>query len=160
MYLQQTVERAKTKPEFGVRFDHMFGFGGFPMQYTLMGMAKIPIGKAKRTSRANVESLRWKAEALTQQRQIIINEATGAATGMSSDAAVKKKQVKLFEENIIPALRKNYQVMQLGYQQNTEQLFTLFDAWDTLNKTQLEYLDQLQQLLNMQVELERTLEVK
>jgi outer membrane protein TolC len=159
-FLQQNGERAKTKPEFGVRFDHMFGFGGFPMQYTLMGMAKIPIGKANRASRANVESLRWKAEALTQQRQIIINEATGAATGISSEIAVKKKQVKLFEENIIPALRKNYQVMQLGYQQNTEQLFTLFDAWDTLNKTQLEYLDQLQQLLNMQVELERTLEIK
>ncbi len=67
---------------------------------------------------------------------------------------------KLYEENIIPALRKNYQVMQLGYQQNTEQLFTLFDAWDTLNKTQVEYLNQLQQLLTMQVELERILEVK
>jgi len=159
-YLQQNAERAKTKPEFGVRFDHMFGFGGFPMQYSLMGMAKIPIGRANRMSKANVESLRWKSEALSQQRQMILNEAAGMATGMSSEFASKKKQVKLFEENIIPALRKNYQVMQLGYQQNTEQLFTLFDAWDTLNKTQLEYLDLLQQLLNMQVELERTLEIK
>ena len=50
--------------------------------------------------------------------------------------------------------------MQLGYQQNTEQLFTLFDAWDALNKTQVEYLNQLQQLLNIQVELERILEIK
>jgi outer membrane protein TolC len=159
-FLQQNAERAKTKPEFGVRFDHMFGFGGFPMQYTLMGMAKIPIGKAKRTSGANVESLRWKAEALSQQRQMILNDASGMAASIRSELETKKRQVKLFEENIIPALRKNYQVMQLGYQQNTEQLFTLFDAWDTLNKTQLEYLDQLQQLLNMQVELERTLEIK
>jgi len=159
-WLQQNAERAKTKPEFGVRFDHMFGFGGFPMQYTLMGMAKIPIGKANRMSKANVESLRWKAEALSQQRQMILNDASGTATGISNGLETKKKQVKLFEENIIPALRKNYQVMQLGYQQNTEQLFTLFDAWDTLNKTQLEYLDQLQQLLNIQVELERTLEIK
>ena len=159
-FLQQNAERAKTKPEFGVRFDHMFGFGGFPMQYTLMGMAKIPIGKAKRTSGANVESLRWKAEALSQQRQMILNDASGMAASIRSELETKKRQVKLFEENIIPALRKNYQVMQLGYQQNTEQLFTLFDAWDTLNKTQLEYLDQLQQLLNIQVELERTLEIK
>ena len=159
-FLQQNAERAKTKPEFGVRFDHMFGFGGFPMQYTLMGMAKIPIGKAKRTSVANVESLRWKADALSQQRQMILNDASGMAASIRNSLETKKRQVKLFEENIIPALRKNYQVMQLGYQQNTEQLFTLFDAWDTLNKTQLEYLDQLQQLLNIQVELERTLEIK
>jgi outer membrane protein TolC len=158
--LQQNVERMKTKPEFGVRYEHMFGLGGMPMQYTLMGMVKIPFGKANRMSKANVESLRWKAEALSQQRQMILNDASGTVTGISNELETKKKQVKLFEENIIPALRKNYQVMQLGYQQNTEQLFTLFDAWDTLNKTQLEYLDQLQQLLKTQVELERILEIK
>ncbi len=158
--LLQNAERMKTKPEFGVRYEHMFGLGGMPMQYTLMGMVKIPFGKANRMSKANVESLRWKAEALSQQRQMILNDASGTATGITNELETKKKQVKLFEENIIPALRKNYQVMQLGYQQNTEQLFTLFDAWDTLNKTQLEYLDLLQQLLNTQVELERILEIK
>ncbi len=158
--LQQNAERAKVKPEFGVRYEHMFGFGGLPMQYTLMGMARIPIGKANRMSKANVESLRWKSEALNQQKQMLLNEAAGMATEMSNEVEAKKKQVKLFEDNIIPALRKNYQVMQLGYQQNTEQLFTLFDAWDALNKTQIEYLNQLQQLLTMQVELERILEVK
>ena len=159
-YLQQLVEKNKVKPEFGIRYDHMFGLGGFPMQFTLMGMAKIPFGKANRASKANVESLRWKLEALYQQKKILLNEATGMASGIRADVEAKKRQVKLFEENIIPALRKNYQVMQLGYQQNTEQLFTLFDAWDALNKTQIEYLNQLQQLLIMQVELERILEIK
>jgi outer membrane protein TolC len=159
-FLQQNSERAKTKPEFGIRYDHMFGFGGLPMQYSLMGMARIPIGNANRMSKANVESLKWKTEALAQQRQMVLNEATGMAMGVTTELETKKKQVKLFEENIIPALEKNYQVMQLGYQQNTEQLFTLFDAWDTLNKTELAYLDQLQQLLNLQVDLEKTLEIK
>jgi outer membrane protein TolC len=159
-YLQQNAERSKVKPELGIRYDHMFGFGGFPMQYSLMGMARIPLGKANRVSKANIESLRWKSEALYQQKEILLNEATGMASGIRADVEAKKKQVELFEENIIPALRKNYQVMQLGYQQNTEQLFTLFDAWDTLNKTQIEYLNQLQQLLTMQVELERILEIK
>ena len=159
-YLQQNAERTKVKPEFGIKYDHMLGFGGFPMQYTLMGMARIPLGKANRASKANVESLRWKAEALYQQKQILLNEASGMALGMGADIEAKKKQVNLFEESIIPALRKNYHVMQLGYQQNTEQLFTLFDAWDALNKTQIEYVNQLQQLLTMQVELERILEVK
>ena len=50
--------------------------------------------------------------------------------------------------------------MQLGYEQNTEEIFMLFDAWETLNMTQLEYLNQLQQLLTMQVELERIVEQK
>lgn len=158
--LQQNVERNKVKPEFGVRYEHMFGLGGMPMQYTLMGMVRIPIGRANRASKANVESLKYKSEALKQQKEMILNEVSGMAAGMLSEVEAKKKQVKLFEENIIPALQKNYQVMHLGYQQNTEQLFTLFDAWEALNKTQLEYLNQLQQLLNMQVELERILEIK
>ena len=158
--LQQNAERAKVKPEFGVRYDHMFGFGGFPMQFTLMGMAKVPFGRANRSSKANVESLRWKSEALVQQKQIIINEASGMALGINTAIKSKYKQVLLFEENIIPALRKNYQVMLLGYQQNTEQLFTLFDSWDTLNKTMIEYLDLLQQLFVMRVEAERISEIK
>jgi len=36
----------------------------------------------------------------------------------------------------------------------------LYDAWETLNDTELEYLDQLQQLLSMQVDLEKLLEIK
>ena len=44
-FLQQQAESAKLKPEFGVRYDHMFGFGGFPMQYSLMAMVKLPMAK-------------------------------------------------------------------------------------------------------------------
>lgn len=158
--LQQEAERAKELPEFGVKYEHMFGFGGLPMQYTIMGMVKIPIGRANRASKANVESMRWKSEALSQQKQVLLNDTGGSIVGLTKDINSKKIQVKLFEDNILPALHKNYEVILFGYQQNTEQLFTLFDAWDTLNKTQTEYLNQLQQLLNMQVELERILEVK
>jgi len=159
--LQQEIEKAKLKPEFGLRFDHMFGFGGLPMQYSLMGMVKLPMAKwSSRASKANIESLKWKAESLNQQKQIIINEASGMAEGIRNEIESKKKQIKLFEDNIMPALHKNFQTMQLGYEQNTEELFTLYDAWETLNMTQLEWLDQLQQLLLMQVEIERILEIK
>jgi len=160
-FLQQQVEQAKLKPEFGLRFDHMFGFGGTPMQYSVMGMVKLPMaGWSSRASKANVESLKWKVESLNHQKQTIINEATGIGEGMRSEIESKKKQVKLFEENILPALQKNFQTMQLGYEQNTEELFELYDAWETLNMTQIQWLDQLQQLLLMQVEIERILEIK
>ena len=158
--LQQEVEKAKRRPEFGVRFDHMFGFGGLPMQYSLMGMVKIPIAQSTRASRANVESLKWKAESLNQQKEGLINEASGMASGTKNEIVSRQKQIALYEDNIIPALRKNFQTMQLAYQNNTEELFELYDAWETLNMTQLQYLDQLEQLLIMQTELERILEIK
>ena len=159
-YLQQDVERTKLKPEFGLRYEHMFGFGGLPMQYTLLGTVKIPMAKwSSRSAKANVESLVWKMESLNQQKQMLLNEAAGMAYRVRNDIEIKKKQIKLFDENIIPALRKNYQTMQLAYEQNTEELFNLFDAWETLNMSQLEYFQLLQDLLSMQVELERILEV-
>jgi outer membrane protein, heavy metal efflux system len=158
--LQQEVENAKQRPEFGIRFDHMFGFGGLPMQYSLMGMMKIPIAKSTRASKANIESLKWKAESLDQEKQGLINEASGMAYGMKNEILSGQKQITLYEDNIIPALRKNFQTMQLAYQNNTEELFELYDAWETLNMTQLQYLAQLEQVLVMQAELERILEIK
>lgn len=160
-FLQQDVERAKLKPMFGVRFDHMFGFGGLPMQYSLMGMVRLPMTKwSSRSSKANVESLKWKVESLNLQKQAVINEATGMAYGMKNEILSRQKQIRLYEENIIPALRRNFQTIQIAYENNTEELFELYDAWETLNMTQLQYLDLLQQMLVMQAELDRILEVK
>jgi outer membrane protein TolC len=159
--LQQTAELARLKPEFGIRYEHMFGFGGLPQQFTLMGMVRIPFARwSSKMNKANAASLKWKAESLGQQRQMVINEASGMAYGMQAEIATKKEQVALFENNIIPALQRNYETMQLGYEQNTEELFMLLDAWETLNMTQLSYLDQLQELLKMQAELEKILEIR
>jgi outer membrane protein TolC len=160
-YLQQDLERSKLKPQFGIRYDHMFGFGGLPMQYSLMAMVKLPMAAwSSRGTKATVESLKWKEESLNQQKQLLINEASGQAQGLLAAIASKKRQIQLFEQNIIPALRKNYQVLQLGYEQNTGELFELLDAWETLNMTQMEYLQQLQDLLDMQAEMDKILEQK
>jgi outer membrane protein TolC len=159
--LQQDVERAKLKPEFGLRFDHMFGFGGTPMQYSLMGMVRLPMVKwSSRAATANVQSLRYKAESLQQEKLAMVNEASGMATGMKYEIQARQKQIRLYEDNIIPALKRNFQTMQIAYQNNTEELFELYDAWETLNMTQLQYLDQLSELLTTGAELERILEIK
>lgn len=160
-YLQQNAERTKLNPEFGVHYEHMFGFGGLAMQYTLLGTVRIPMAKwSSRAANANVESLKWRSESLNQQKQVIVNEATGTAYGIRNDMDIKNKQIRLFSGNIIPALLKNFQSIQLGYEQNTEDFFTLFDAWEALNMAQLESLQQLQDLLVLQVALEKTLEIK
>lgn len=159
-FLQRELELTKLKPEFGVRYEHMFGFGGSGNEFTLMAMVKIPAPWSTRAEKANIESYTWRAESLKQRKQTIINEASGMAGIAKKEIELKKKQIKLFETNIIPALRKNYKTMLLGYEQNTEELFELFDAWETLNSTQLDYLDQVQQLLLLQAEIERLLEIK
>ena len=60
---------------------------------------------------------------------MIINQASGEADGLLASINSKKRKLQLFEGNIIPALQRNYQIMQLAYEQNTGELFELFDAW-------------------------------
>jgi outer membrane protein TolC len=160
-WLKQETEKQSLKPQFGIRYEHMFGFGGLPMQFSLMGMVKLPLTKwSSKMSKANVESLKWKARALQSQKEMMLNEYSCMAYGMRNELELKRKQLKLYEENIIPALKNNYKTMQLGYEQNTEELFMLYDAWETLYMTQLEYTELLNQALKLQVTIERLIEKK
>jgi outer membrane protein TolC len=160
-YLKQETERQSLNPQFGIRYEHMFGFGGLPMQYSLMGMLKLPLAKwSSKMNKANIESLKWKANALHSQKEMMVNEYSGMGYSMRNEMLLKQKQLKLFEDNIIPALRNNYKTMQLGFEQNTEELFMLYDAWEALNMTQMEYLDLQGQVLKLQVSLDRLIEKK
>ena len=157
--LQLNLEKAKQLPQFGIQYNHMFAFGNSPWLFSLMATVKIPLAPWSAESyKANVESLKWKAQAYNEQEQIILNQASGDAESLLVSIRSKKKQLALFEEKIIPALRKNYQITQLAYEQNTGDLFELFDAWESLYMTQVDYLDQLQQLLNLQVQMDKVLE--
>lgn len=131
------------------------------MQYTLMGMVRLPIAKwSSKMNKANIESLKWKANSLQSQKEMMVNEYSGMAYSMRNELELKKRQLKLYDENIIPALKNNYKTMQLGYEQNTEELFMLYDAWETLNMTQLEYLELMSGALKLQVAIERIIEKK
>src|SRR6185437_10810973 len=159
--LEQDAERVKLKPEFGIQYDHMFGFGGTPMQYSLMATVRLPMTSwSSRASKANVESLKWKALSLEADRDAMVNEATGAAYGLKRAILAKQRQTRVLAAEVLPALRKNFQTTELAYEQNTEELFTLYDAWETLDNTQMEYWDDVESLLMMQVELKRILEIK
>jgi len=159
--LKLEVERTNLKPSMGLRYDHMFAFGTQPNQFTLMGMVKIPIAPwSSKMNKANIESLKLQNDALSNEKQMLLNESAGMANSMLSMIETKKRQILLYENNIIPALKNNYKTMQIGYEQNTEELFMLYDAWESLNMTQLDYLSQLQQLLVMQTELDKIIQAK
>jgi len=160
-YLKQEQEKLALKPQFGVRYEHMFGFGGLPMQFTLMGMLKLPLTNwSSKMNKTNIESLKWKANALQSQKEMLANEYIGMASSMRNEWVLKQQQMQLYDQEIIPALNNNYKSMQLAYEQNTEELYMLYDAWESLYMTQLQYLDLLAGIFKTQVSLERLMEKK
>ena len=71
----------------------------------------------------------------------------------------KKQQLELYENNIMPAMKKNYELSLLAYEQNTEELFMVLDAWQNFKLIQLSYYDQLMELLALQIEYEKQLQI-
>ncbi|MEP7081205.1 MAG: TolC family protein, partial [Ginsengibacter sp.] len=72
-YLKQDIERQSMKPQFGVQYSHMIGFGGAPQMFSIMGMVKIPMNWSTRANKANIESLHFKAASLEEQKTSLAN---------------------------------------------------------------------------------------
>ena len=158
--LKTEVERVATRPEFGVKYDHMFAFGNQPQQFSLLGMITIPMSWSTKMNKANMESYRIKNESLDWQKQMIANEASGMIKGMNAEFLNLKKQYQITQDNIIPALKRNYDTANLAWQNNTGDLFIALEAWEAMNMTQIDALDKLKSILVAQVEIEKQLETK
>lgn len=158
--LKIAAEKTKLLPEFGIKYDHMFAFGTQPQQFSLMGMITIPMPWSSKMNKANINSFQIKNESLNYQKQMILNEATGMISGMTTELNALKKQYEVAQKSIIPAMKKNYETAILAWQNNTGDLFPTLDAWEALNMAQIDALDKLQNILAAQVEIEKQLETK
>ena len=158
--LKQDIERVKSKPDFGVSYAHMFSFGQANV-FSLMGTITVPIVPwASKEYKSNIKGIDYEIAELKWQKQNITNEVMGKLVGISVAIKSAKKQIKAYDESIIPALRNNLKTSQLAYEQNTENLFVVLDAWEALNMAKIEFFNKVNDLLKFQVEYERELEQK
>jgi len=158
--LKIAAEKSKLLPEFGIKYDHMFAFGTQPQQFSLLGMITIPMPWSSKMNKANINSFQIKNESLNYQKQMILNEAAGMISGMNTELTNLKKQYEIAQKSIIPALKRNYDTAILAWQNNTGDLFASLDAWEALNMAQIDALDKLQNILTVQVAIEKQLETK
>lgn len=161
LHSRQLYEKSNLLPDFGIRYDHMFTFGSQPQLFNVMGMITIPIAPwSSKVYKSNVSGLNFEINAVRNEQADLVNQVIGNIENLKIQIKSRKQQVKLYEETIIPAMKKNYESSMLAYEQNTEELFIVLDAWENLKLVQLSYLDQLMELLILQVEFEKQLEIK
>lgn len=154
--LNAGVESSKRKPDFGIQAGHMFSYGSYPNQYILMASVSIPIVPwASREYKANLKGIRYEVEELQNEKQDKLNEAEGQLAALRLYIASKKRQLKNYDQNIIPALQNSYKTALLAYEQNTGDLTSLLDGIRNWQLMRMEALDRLQELLQLQVAYER-----
>lgn len=160
MKLNQILESYQSKPDFNLSFNHMIPRGNeMPSQFMLLGMVSIPIAPwSSKMYKANVQGMGKEIEAMKSERAAILNELQGMTTGMATEINTLIKQIENYEKRIVPALRKNYETLMLAYEENKEELPIVIDAWETLNMTQMQYLDTVQKYYEMIVSYEKQLE--
>jgi outer membrane protein, heavy metal efflux system len=160
MKLGVEMEKKERLPEFSLRFDHMYPRDNMmPQQYTAMGMISIPIAPwSSKMYRANTKAMNLEVQAMQRERKAMLNEAEGMAKNMALELNALHHHIEKYTAKIIPALKKNYDVTMLAYEQNNAQLPEVIDAWEALNMAQMEYLRNLQQLYQMTVNYEKEIE--
>ncbi|MFD2515373.1 TolC family protein [Pontibacter locisalis] len=160
MKLGMEQEKLERKPDFSVRFDHMTPRNNMmPNQFTAMGMVSIPIAPwSSKMYKANTKAMNLEIEAMQRERENILNEAQGMVRNMALELNAKREQVENYRKKILPALKKNYDVTMLAYEQNSAQLPEVIDAWEALNMAQMEYLNNLQALYLLAVAYEKEIE--
>lgn len=158
---KQTFESSKRLPDFGIKYDHMLAFGKQPQQFSLMAMVTIPIAPwSSKMYKSNVKGLNYEIEAAKLEQQGFVNNVSGAIENIKVKIKNKKQQIELSEKVVIPSMKKNYETALLAYEQNTEELFMILDAWQNLKLMQLNYVDQLMELAELQIQYETQLEIK
>jgi cobalt-zinc-cadmium efflux system outer membrane protein len=157
--LNSQREYAKRKPDFGIQAGHMFSYGGMANQYILMGSVTIPIVPwASKEYKANLKGIRYEVQELQQKKLDILNQAQGQLAGLRTDMSSKKRQLKNYNQNIIPALQNTYKTSLQAYEQNTGDLPSVLDGIKSLQSARMAALDRLQELLALQVAYEREYE--
>jgi outer membrane protein, heavy metal efflux system len=160
MRLNQQFQRVQAKPDFKIRLEHMDPRGqGMPNQFSAMAMVTIPIAPwSSKMYKAEVRGMQYDIEAMRKEREAVLIESRGMLAGMATQLSSMQKQLANYQTKIIPALRKNYETLILGYEENREQLPIVIDGWEALNMTQMEYLNKLESYYNMIISYEKALE--
>ncbi|MBI3136004.1 MAG: TolC family protein [Bacteroidetes bacterium] len=157
---KQNLELAQKYPDFGVRYDHMFPFGTNPQQFSLMFMISVPIAPwSDDMYLAEARGLDFEIESIRSEQQSLQNSIEGKLEVLRTKIGSKKQELYVTESLLIPAMEKNYQVELIGYEQNTQMLFMVLDAWQNLKMAKLMSLTQLMDLLVLQAEYEYELEI-
>jgi cobalt-zinc-cadmium efflux system outer membrane protein len=150
------MEYSKRKPDFGIQAGHMFSYGGMSNQYILMGSITIPIVPwASKSYKANLKGIQYEVAQLQQRKMDMLNQAEGQLAGLRADMSSKKKQLKNYNHNIIPALQNTYKTSLQAYSQNTGDLPSVLDGIKGLQTARMEALDRLQEILQLQVAYEK-----
>lgn len=129
--------------------------------YAVEAMVMIPIAPwSSKGYKSEVKSMSLKIEAMEQDKQAMINMASQMVSKMSIELNSKRKEVENYSNKVIPAYKKSFEANMIAYRENTGELMKIILAWDDLLMAQMQYNIRLGELLKLQAEYEREMQIR
>jgi outer membrane protein, heavy metal efflux system len=130
-----------------------------PTQFSAMAMISIPIAPwASKMYKSEVKGMESEIASMQKGREAILLETKGMLASMRIQLQRMAQQLDNYQTKILPALKKNYQVTMLAYEENREQLPIVIDGWEAYTMAKMEYLNKQRDYYMMIVAYEKALE--
>jgi len=157
MNQEVTAMKLERKPDFKVRFDHMFPLDGMmPKAFSAMGMISIPIAPwSAKMYKNEVKAMEFNIQAMQKERAAMLQETQGMLYGMQSEILAMKKRLENMETKIIPSLQKSMDANFQLYQENKQTLAVVVSDWEALVMMKLNWLEEYNRYLKMMVDYEK-----
>jgi len=159
MQLNIASMKTQRKPDFRIRFDHMYPLDGMmPNAYNVMGMISIPIAPwSSKMYKSEIKAMQFNVQGMEKERTAMLQETQGMLYGMQYEIQSMQLRIRGMEEKVIPALQKTLDANFITYQENKVQLTQVIDAWEALVMMQMNVLDEKLKLYEMIVDYEKEL---
>lgn len=160
MELEAASIKNEAKPEFSVRFDHMSPLSTMmPKQFSAMAMVSIPITPwSSKSYKAELKANKLETQALEIKKNALLANNYGMIKSLQQKISNMEHHIQMFENKIIPVNKKSLDVLLLNYQENKEELPMVIEGWEMLNKSQLDYVNELSNYYKMVIEYEKNIE--
>jgi outer membrane protein TolC len=159
MKLNRKLQSLQNKPDVRLRFDHMQSYGDMPDQFTAMAMFTIPVAPwSSKMYKSEIAGMTGEIQSMRQERSALLIETRGMINRMVLQIRNMKAQLGRYESAIIPALQRNYESLNIAWEENRETLPMVLDGLEALTMARLEYLEKKQSLYMMIAAYEKFIE--
>lgn len=159
--LNTKLMQTQFKPDLKIAFDHMTPYGNnMPLNYTARVGVTIPIAPwSVKSYKSALKMNEFEIDAKQEQKDALINNLTSIIKSAEIEVAYHQLINSNYEQKIIPAMKKNFEILMLNYQENKAELPMVLDAWEKLNNTKMNYINELSRYYQTIVQYEKALEI-
>jgi hypothetical protein len=102
--------------------------------------------------------MEYEIASMQKGRDAILVETAGILASMRIQLQNMEQQLINYQTKILPALKRNYDVTMLAYEENREQLPIVIDGWEAYTMAKMEHLNRQRDYYMMIVSYEKALE--